>query len=422
MRVRGRVLLVLLLLMCGCSAAPPAAPVRSADAPAPVVVLWHGWYGREQQALARIVERFNRSQTLGAVRLQPVALASMASEIAAARMAGGGSQLALVPATWLGALVAADSVAPLDDVLPAAERDALLPVTLAAAHVGSDAVPQPLRGVPLRFDTTALFYDARNLLVPAEQTDGLFDQLRALADPAAAPPLWGMALNLTPDIALGYLPAFDGQILDTNGTPVLATAGRAGAEAWLTWLAALQRDPRLFVRIDDGAEVDRVLRDTRGLATFDWAHRLQLYRNLWGDALGVAPLPALSSTGKPPQPYVAVDVLTLNPGVNAAEQGIAEAFLQFAISAEAQHVLLAADIQPVRRITLDESPQARIAAVFRTQAERGVPLPNETQNQLVDEELRLMYRRVLSGLTAPADGIAEAAARIESRLANGDAP
>ena len=155
-----------------------------------------------------------------------------------------------------------------------------------------------------------------------------------------------MALNLSVENTIGYLYAAGGQIFDDDGKLVLGSAGRAGAERWLGWLAQLKDDKQLLARADSSIEVDRELKDGHVLMTFDWAHQLGFYRSLWGENLGVAQLPLLSATKQPPAPYVRSDVLAINSRASAAEREAALAFLRFMAGADAQHALLLSDLQP----------------------------------------------------------------------------
>ncbi len=416
-------ILLIAALLAGCESrgAPDisSAPTNVANAPSVgPLLLWHGWSGSDRQALGRLVEQYNRQQSDGRIVLQSVPLASFAAELRASVAAGSGPHLILIPNTWIGGLAEAGVLLPLDDLMPAQEIDALLPVTLASAQADDVAGTVRLYGVPVRFDTLALYYNAANLTEPPADTATMLAIGRGLSDPEAQPPIWGLALNLSHDNMIGYLYAFDGRIFDGDGRVALGTTGRAGAEQWLSWLIELQNDARILARSESSILVDRELKDRRAIMTFDWAHQMSVYRGLWGEQIGLAPLPRLSETGQAPRPYVRTDVLAINSLAGVNERVAAARFIRFMISEEAQTILLQSDMQPSSRhlALTGDSLQEIAARVFRIQAEQGLPMPNSSARAFVEQEIKRMQRQALLGLTTPADAVTEADRRLRERL------
>ncbi len=411
---------VMLALLVGCSSAGGAATPSPtpAGAPAPVtLVLWHGWSGQQRQILSRLVDRFNLAHPDGRVRLQATPLATLNRDLRAAALDGTGPHLALLPNTWVGSL--APILLPLDDLVPQAERDALLPAALGGAMLRDSAGASRLYGLPVHFDTLALFYNRSNVLQAPETTDDLLRLARGFSSPTDTPPRWGLALDLSMDNMLSYLYAFDGRVFGENGALALGGDGRAGAERWLGWMAQLNADSAIFAHPDSGLLVDRALKNNRALMSFGWAHQVDEFRRLWSDQMGVAPLPSLSETGRPPSPFVQSEVLVVNGRVSEAERSAALTFARFLIASEAQQELLASGLQPARR-TLDlggDGAQLLAAQVFRAQAERGQPMPNTPTRDLVREQLRLMQQRVLSDGIPPRDAVSETAQRLRDLLA-----
>jgi maltose-binding protein MalE len=381
------------------------------------LVVWHGWSGPARQALGRLADRYNQLNPTQRVSLVPVPLATFPAELAAAAAAGGGPHLALLPSTWLGGLAAQGLLQPLDELVAPDERAQLLPAALGAARAAGADGTQHLYGLPVSFDTLALYYTTANLSAAPADTATLFSSARGLGDPGAEPPVWGMALNLSLDNTIGYLYAFGGRVFGEDGSLVLGNDGAEGAARWLAWLEQLNNDDRMLARADSSIQVDRELKDGRALMTFDWAHQLGAYRSLWGANLGVAPLPRLSETGELPRPYVRSDVLALNARTSSVEQQAALNFLRFMTADAAQLELLASDIQPASRVvSLDgDSAQMAAARVFRAQAEQGLPMPNSPARGMVEQELKVMQRQVLLGLASPSDAVSEADRRLRER-------
>ncbi len=414
------VLLLCVVLLGGCmssSAASELPPTTASEPPATSVtlVLWHGWSGPARQALSSLVDEFNRQHPNGRVFAQSTPLTSMPGDLRTAAMAGSGPHIALVPNTWLGGLARDQVIVPLDEFVPQNEQQALLPATLGGARA-MDTNGQPhLYGMPVSFDTLALFYNRANIDAP-QNTATMLQIAHGLSEPGATPPRWGLALNLSIDTTIGYLYAFGGHVFDDTGAPVIGSAGRAGTEQWLTWLRALHTDTQIMAHPDAGLTLERSLKNGNVFMTFGWAHEVADYRRLWDKNMGVAPLPILSKTNAAPQPYVQSDVLVINSRASDAERTIALAFLQFMTSKDAQAKLLSSNVQPAcRDVPLDgNTPDMVAARAFRAEAEHGQPMPNSPNRDEVQQVLRIMQRQVLAGSATPAAAVSDAQARLQT--------
>lgn len=418
---RWLLLALLLALLSACAAsggqtgAAPTAPAEPRGSSV-TLVLWHGWSGSQRQALSLLVDRFNLSHPGGRVRLQALPLATLGSDLRGAALDGTGPHLALLPNSWLGSL--APILLALDDQIPAAEHQALLPAALGGAQLRDTAGKTRLYGLPVSFDTLALFYNRANVLQAPESTDDLFRLARGFSSPSDSPPRWGLALDLSMDNTLCYLYAFGGRVFDDSGVLALGSGGRVGAEQWLAWMARLNTDSQMFAHPDSGLQVDRALKNGRAILSFGWAHQLDEYRKLWGDQMGLAPLPSLSETGRAPAAAVQSDLLVINGRLGEAERRAALDFLRYMVSPQAQAQLLASGLQPARQdVPLDgDDPLHTAARVFRTQALRGQPMPNGPERDAVREQLRLMQQRVLVDGLSPRDAVAETDQRLRELL------
>lgn len=382
-------------------------------------MLWHGWSATARQALSRLVDRFNQQHPNGRILLQSIPLSSFDTDLRAALAAGGGPHIVLVPNAWIGSFAQQGALLPLDGLITAGDRQALLPSALGGAQVRGADGKQSIYGLPISIDTLALFYDKRNVLRPPADTDTLISNAHGLGDPTI--PRWGLAFNLTLDNTIGYLYAAGGRVFDEQGALVLGSTGRAGTERWLAWLKQLHDDNQLLARLDGSIEVDRELKGGRVLMSVDWAHQLGLYRSLWGDNTGIAVLPRMAATNEAPQPYVRSDVLAINSRVAPAERAAALEFLAFMVSSDVQAELLKNNLQPARdAFSLNDlgldAVQLRAAEVFRVQAHRALPMPNSPTRDLVRRELAQLQRQVLRGEASPADAVAETATHLQDLL------
>jgi maltose-binding protein MalE len=418
------------MLLAACDGAAPPARTPAATAPTsagtPVtLVLWHSWAPQEQAVLGRLVDTYNQSHPLVRVIPRSMPRATLASELQMAALDGSGPHLLLLPSHTLGRLVANQLLLNLNDRISPAQLELLLPAATGSAQVRNDAGAPQLYGLPLVFDTPALYYNKDNVLTPPADTDALLTIARGLSDLTQPPLIWGLAYNMSLDNTIGYLDAFGGRVFDEQGQLVLAQEGRAGTERWLQWLLELHQDQRLLA-VPDSLRVDGVLKARQALMTVDWANQLGAYRALWPTQLGVAPLPQLSATGAAPAAYVQSEVLSINARVrDGHEQQAALDFGTYLLGAEAQRELLRAGMQPtLLSLELDagvlpgEDPALIEAArAFRDQAARGKAMPNSpAEVETVWPALVQMQRTVLQGQLSPAEAVTQTDARLRASL------
>jgi len=419
---------VVLLVAWGCGGAP-APPQQT------TLVFWHAWPSPDHHILAHLTDRYNQAHPTVQVIPQAMSLASLTRELRAAALVGSGPHLVLLRNHTIGPLAREGLLLPLDDLFSPAERATLLPTTVQGAEVALPDGSTRLYGVPLTFDTLALYYHQDQVPSPPEDIETLLRVARDLTDETSRPPRWGLACTLSLDKTIGYLPAFGGQVFDAQENLVLDTTGRPGTERWLRWLATLRQD-RHILAVSDSITVENALKARQALMTIDWSYALSDYQALWGDALGVAPLPQVQATPQPrtPRPYVQSHVLGLNARLrdDRAARDAALGFLRYLVSEEAQKVFLEAGKQPAlltlpldpgagasAPIAIDmEAPATTVTAamVFRLQAQQGQAMPHiSVGSTIVRDALEKMQLAVLRGLATPSDAVTHAAQSLRER-------
>ncbi len=416
-----RLLLLWLLTQTACAGFPSStAPTTLSERV--VLRLWHAWPAAEARVLQTLVDTFNQAHPEWQVVLQTRPAVSLPSDLVTAVGEGGGPHLVIIQSHTLGVLVENGVLRSLDDMLAGSELNSLLPTAVGAASVSVGGRPM-LFGVPITFDTLALYYNRANILQPPSSIEELLLTARALTDRDRDPPVWGLAYNLALDRTIGYLYAFGGRVFDEQGTVVLGSSGREGAERWLTWLSQLYRDELLLATLD-GVLVDRALQAREAIMTIDWAHAQAEYRAIWSDQLGVTLLPVVSTEDRVPQPYVQADVIAINARLNnPAEQAAAQAFIRFMIDVDSQRMLLMAGRQPTQLALslndtdLADSVQLAAARAFRLQAQRGLPMPTDRiANELVWNTLADMQLSAVRGLITPEQAVTLADEILRSRI------
>ena len=389
-----------------------------------VLLLWHAWPAPAARSLAASIERFNRTHPGIQIILQSHSAVNLRDDLITAVAEGSGPHMVLLPSHTLGSLVDAGALLPVDNLLASDDLKQLLPTALSANQVASVAGTQ-MYGVPISFDTLALYYNTANFtdFLPSDM-EALLETARGLSNPTGDPPVWGLAYNLNLDRTIGYLYAFDGHIFDDQGQIALGLDGRAGTEAWLSWLADLRDDQRLLASLD-GVRVDSVLATQQAIMTIDWAHALTTYHTIWPDSLGVAPLPRLAPGGRLPRPYLQSESLAFNARLaDPNERAAAALVARYLIAESSQRDLLRAGLQPVL-LSLDlDTPDPllpdalRLAAIaFRAQGERAQPMPtSRTANDIVWGILVDMHAGAVRRLLSPAQAVESADAALRMRL------
>ncbi len=416
-------ILVLYLVSCGASPSitsdPTPAPALESQRTETMLVLWYAWPAAEQRALATLVERYNRSRPTMPILLQPKSLASIAAEFRGAALTGSGPHLILLHSHTIGDLARDGLLLALDDRMPSGDLEKLIPSTLGSAQVRDAEGEQRLYGIPLTFDTLALYYNKANLVLPPSDIDTLLRNARGLTDASTEPPIWGLAYHLSLDKTIAYFYAFGGRIFGESGDLVLATEGSEGAERWLAWLRDLRQDQQILAGTD-GIAVDNALMTRQALMTVDWANALPRYHSLWGENMGVAALPGLSAADGAARPYVQSDSICINAQVvDSSQQDAAIAFIRYLLEPEAQQVLLNAGKQPtLLSLDLDgDAVELAAARAFRTQAQQGQPMPNtDVIYEHVWDVLEQMQNSVLRGLAAPEEAVTYADEMLRERL------
>lgn len=414
------------MIVVGCAtqnssgAIQPTPALLSAQQPPTTLIFWHTWSGSDQYVLGELVEHYNQIQTNTQIRLHAKPLASLSNDLVAATKAGEEPHLVLLQNHIIGRLVEDNILLPLDDLVEPSLYNTLLPAAVEGAKGTALDGKTHLYGLPLTFDTLALYYEGSG------ETDEQFASFEnvltrayTLTDNATQPPLWGLAYTLSFDKTSPYLEAFGGQLFDANQDFILGKKGRAGTEQWLQWLQTLYHDKRILA-VSDSIEVNRALKAHHARMTIDWAHQLSHYQALWGKDMHVALLPIIQSLGKPAQPYVQSYVVTITAKViQWQEQQATLDFLRFLLKEESQQILLEAGKQPVQ-LNLDlseEHAREHYAHIFRKQALQGRPMPNNRLfNEIVRGEIERMQLVVLRGLKTPTDAISDAEASLREHI------
>ncbi len=282
------------------------------------IVLWHSWSEADGDALAAILTSFHQAYPDLKVDTLFVAYDDLPQSYTEAVTAGSGPDLILTSNLWLGEMVKAKVVQPLDSLVPAKDLDVYWPATLDSLRWEGK-----LYGLPTNFELVSLFYN-QALIAPDKLPTTTADLLaRAREDKRQGVGLYASLYQLS-----WGLPAYGAQLLGDDGKVVLDRNG--GAADFLQWLADAKKIPGTFVDSDYGMLLDRF---KKGEFAFfvDGPWSINELRNALGDKLAVTALP--SGPSGPARPWLNADGVFINPSSTPDQQQRALFFAKYLTNA-----------------------------------------------------------------------------------------
>ncbi|MDP2304544.1 MAG: extracellular solute-binding protein [Pseudomonadota bacterium] len=348
------------------------------------VTLWHAWRGEERAALDQLVGQYNTEHPDTTVRPVFVSYESLSSKIEAAVPRGNGPDLLVFAHEKIGAWTDEGLILPVQLPAPSDPAAGLHPVTVDAL-----TVREQVWGWPLAYKSLALFYNRALVPEPPTTTDALV----AAAAGLRGDDRWGFAWEASSAYAnAAWMHGFGGGVFDGQGAVRLDSPENAAAFGFVQTLAALgPAEP-------SGALLTQLFNEGRVamIANGPW-----FLGEVGAVDYGVAPLPAVSQTGRPAAPYVTVEALFL-----AREGAEARAFAAWMVGDEAAGVRHRVGKQLVANTAVPVT-DPRLAA-FRTQLDTAVPMPTGEAMTQTWEPLARALRRLVRGAIGPEEAAHEA--------------
>lgn len=364
------------------------------------IVFWHSWAGADGDALAALLLALKEKHPNVQVDTLFVAYNDLPQSYAEAVQAGGGPDLVLTANWWLGDMVAAQVVQPLDELISPAALNDYWPAALDSLRWDGK-----LYGLPINVELISLFYN-RSLIASA-QLPTTMEQLLALAQ---ANPQQGIGLYASLYHLYWGFPAYGAQLFNETGQVVLDQG--SGAADYLTWLAMVNQTNGSYVDEDYAMLLDRFKKgEFAFLVDGPWSIA-DLQGALAGN-LAVAQLPA--GPAGPAQPWLSADGLFINPSASAEQQVLALAVAQAFTNAESGQIL----VERARRLSANRTVQVSdpLLQGFMQQASSAHAIPMIPEMKEVWGYGGDLLLRVLAGAEDPAGVVTEATTLINE--ANG---
>jgi arabinogalactan oligomer/maltooligosaccharide transport system substrate-binding protein len=241
------------------------------------------------------------------------------------------------------------------------------------------------------------------------------DALIAKAQELTHDDQYGLVYNMTePFWLVPWLGGFGGSVFAEDGvTPTLNTEAMVNT---LQFLYDLKFTYKVIPDSVDYDTADTLFKEGKAamLINGDWS--LGAYQELFGDKLGVAPLPKVTSTGTYPAPYTSGKYFMLPKDLEGAKLDAVIKFIEFATSEENQlNQLDTLSRLPGLKsvLTNDAISSDPILAGSSQQMSYGVPMPSVVEMRCNWDAMKPEMTLVLAGSETPADAAA-------ARLSAGD--
>jgi maltose-binding protein MalE len=328
------------------------------------LVLWHAYRGGEKAALHAAVDGWRRANDNLPVRLVSIPFDAFANKVSVAIPRGNGPDLLIFGHDRIGDWASRGLLARLGFWTGEAGVARFFKRTVDAL-IYRDS----LYGLPLAFKTLALFYNRALIATPPATTDALIAQCKQVR--AADADRWGVAWELDSlYFHAPWLHGFGGAVYadERDTLAVDSPAAQASAE----FVRRLLVTEKIIPEEATSALITTLFRDQKlaCVVSGPWFRgELKGHQN-WG----VAPLPRVSTTGKPARPFLGVEAVMVS--ARSTRKRAAFALAQALTGDAAAKARMGGGGQLVANRAAYADLTDPIAKAFREQVEQTEPLSN----------------------------------------------
>lgn len=214
---------------------------------------------------------------------------------------------------------------------------------------------------------------------------------------------YGLVWNfIEPFFAIPFLTGHGAWVYDNSGQPVPALNTPESTAAY-EFILSLRDEHRIVPRNCDYETADSLFKNGQAAMIINGDWSWSGYLATEGIDAVVAPLPVVSSTGKPMQPMVSPKGYSLNVNADSQSAAAAMQFVRFMTSKDSQREFMRHHILPSRKSLyddplLDEDPTLRAS---RQQLRQGRIMPVDTQLRAVWDAMKPHYQSLLGGNVSP---------------------
>ena len=385
---------------CAQQAAVPTGPVT--------IQLWHqeGEAENAAQYVQALADAYTAEHPNVTFELSNKNTEVLREDFITASLAGAPPSLLWTVNDHAGPFTTAEIIVPVDDLFDLGDYadSALAAVELNGQHWG----------VPISNGNHLMLYFNKDLVsdAPAD-TEALLAMAQDLKGQGVTP----LVYNQTePFWLVPWLGGFGGSVFAADGvTPTLNTPEMV---ATLEWLKQLKDDEIVPAESDyDGADTLFKEGQAAMIVNGDWT--LGAYKDLFGDKLGVARIPVVSSTGDAPAPYTSGKFFMIPAGLDEGTQAVVVDFIKFATNNDNQLAMVSqlARLPALKTALEDESIAAdTYLSGSADQMIVGVPMPTVVEMRCNWDSMKPEMLAVLAGDKAPEEAAADMQAAADACL------
>jgi arabinogalactan oligomer/maltooligosaccharide transport system substrate-binding protein len=370
------------------------------------LALWHGWTGAEADTLNNtIIPAWKTANPNVEVEALAVPFDQLKNKFSTDTATGGGPDLLIGPADWVGELATGELIKALDDMATSEITDAYLPATIDQLKFDGK-----LYGLPESFECVALYYNTDLVKTAPKDTNEVYSVSAGMASGT-----YGLALLSNFYHPAGFLFGFGGQLFDDQNKCILSSPETVN---FLTWLGNFTTKPGLFQQNDDAA-ISSLFKSGKAGMVVNGPWALGDYTGALGaDKVAVAPIPLISeSNNDPAKPFLGLKQMMMNNNIDGDQATLAFEFMKFFTGPESAGPLAEKNGHLPANKSIDISGN-EIAQAFVKQAETATPTPTIPEMGQVWDPAGAMITAVLAGDQTPEEAAKDAQDKINKAIEN----
>jgi arabinogalactan oligomer/maltooligosaccharide transport system substrate-binding protein len=390
------------LVFVGC--APKQAPKPKPEEKPITITIWHAWSGAELDTLNDAISKYKNLHPNVAIDQLQVPFDQLKNKFQTAAASGGGPDILVGPADWIGDFTKANLIAPMDSYV---DSDFL-------SHYVKGAVNQvtydgKLMAMPESTECVALIYNKDMVKKLPTNTQ----EMIKLADSLQNGDTYGLVYNTGFYFTAGYFFAAGMKLFDQNHNAIVAQGD--GAVKALNFLKKLADDPKIIAANDYG-KADSMFKEGKAAMIINGPWAVGDYvKALGADKVGVAPMPVCSQTGKPFAPFVNTKDFMLNANSDDAHKKTAMDFIKFMAGKEIEQEFFEKAKHIPSNLDVDTSSDPVVNG-FIEQMKTGVPMPIIPEMGAVWDPMQNAIDSVLAGKATPEEAIKNAQDAINKKI------
>lgn len=370
------------------------------------LALWHGWTGAEADTLNNtVIPAWKTANPNVEVEALAVPFDQLKNKFSTDTATGGGPDLLIGPADWVGELATGELIKALDDMATSDITDAFLPATIDQLKFDGK-----LYGLPESFECVALDDNTDLVKTAPKDTNEVYSVSAGMASGT-----YGLALLSNFYHPAGFLFGFGGQLFDDQKKCILNSPETVN---FLTWLGNFTTKPGLFQQNDDAA-ISSLFKSGKAGMVVDGPWALGDYTGALGaDKVAVAPIPLISeSNNGPAKPFLGLKQMMMNNNIEGDQATLAFEFMKFFTGPESAGPLAEKNGHLPANKSIDISGN-EIAQAFVKQAETATPTPTIPEMGQIWDPAGAMITAVLAGDQTPEEAAKDAQDKINKAIEN----